>query len=62
MKIKHDDKIWTIWEVTSDQVVRKSLTKEMTFKLKPREFPGGPVAKTPCSRCRGPGFDPWLGN
>ena len=26
------------------------------------DFPGGPVAKTPCSQCRGPGFDPWLGN
>ena len=21
-----------------------------------------PVAKTPCSQCRGPGFDPWSGN
>ena len=26
------------------------------------DFPGGPVAKTPCSQCRGPGFDPWSGN
>ena len=23
-----------------------------------REFPGGPVAKTPCFHCWGPGFDP----
>ena len=22
-------------------------------------FPGGSVAKTPCSQSRGPGFDPW---
>ena len=22
------------------------------------DFPGGPVAKTLCSKCRGPGFDP----
>ena len=22
-------------------------------------FSGGSVAKTPCSQCRGPGFDPW---
>ena len=28
---------------------------------KPREFPGGPVAKTPHSQCRGPGINPWLG-
>ena len=62
MKIKHDRKIWTVWEVTSDQVVRESLTKEKTFKLKPREFLGGPVAKIPRSQCRGPGFNPWLGN
>ena len=27
-----------------------------------REFPGGPVAKTLCSRYRGAGFDPWSGN
>ena len=23
------------------------------------DFPGGPVAETPDSQCRGPGFDPW---
>ena len=27
-----------------------------------RDFPGGPVAKTPCVQCRGRGFDPWWGN
>ena len=27
-----------------------------------RDFPGVPVVKTPCSQCRGHGFDPWLGN
>ena len=26
------------------------------------DFPGGLVAKTLCSQCRGPGFDPWLGS
>ena len=26
------------------------------------DFPGGPVAKTPCSQFWGPGFDPWSGN
>ena len=26
------------------------------------EFPGGSVAKTPSSHCRGPQFNPWLGN
>ena len=27
-----------------------------------RDFPGGPMAKTPCSHCRQPRFDPWSGN
>ena len=26
----------------------------------PMDFPGGPVAKTLCSQCRGPGFTLWL--
>ena len=26
-----------------------------------RDFPGGPVAKTLSSQCRGPRFDPWSG-
>ena len=26
------------------------------------DFPGGPVAKTLHSQCRGPRFDPWSGN
>ena len=26
-----------------------------------RDFPGSPGGKTPCSQCRGPGFDPWSG-
>ena len=31
-------------------------------KLKDRDFPGGPVAKTPHFQCTGCGFDPWWGN
>ena len=27
-----------------------------------RDFSGGPVGKTPRAQCRGPCFDPWLGN
>ena len=26
-----------------------------------RDFPGGPMAKTPCSQCRGQGFNLWSG-
>ena len=31
-------------------------------KEKGREFPGGLVVRTHCFHCRGPGFDPCLGN
>ena len=27
-----------------------------------QDLPGGPVAKTQRSQCRGPGFNPWSGN
>ena len=27
-----------------------------------KDFSGGPVAKTPHSQCRRPGFNPWSGN
>ena len=33
-----------------------------TSKSSSRDFPGGPVAKSPCSQNRDPGFDPWSGN
>ena len=26
-----------------------------------QDFPGDPVAKTPCFQCRGHAFDPWPG-
>ena len=32
-----------------------------SFKGKWWGFPGRPVGKTPCSQCRGPGFDLWSG-
>ena len=31
-------------------------------KLQEGNFPGGPVAKTLCFQCRGPGFNSWSGN
>ena len=33
-----------------------------TIKSSLRDFPGGPVVKTPSSQCTGPGFDPSSGN
>ena len=32
------------------------------MKKKKKDFPGGPVVKTPHFQCRGQVFDPWLGN
>ena len=33
-------------------------TERLTDTFMSWDFPGGPVAKTLCSQCRGPGFDP----
>ena len=34
----------------------------LLFKTKDRDFPDGPVTRTPHSQSRGPRFDPWPGN
>ena len=34
----------------------------ISFLSKTKDSPGGRVAKTLCSQCRGLGFDPWSGN
>ena len=34
----------------------------LSLKIILRDFPGGPVGKTPHSQCRGSGFNPWSGN
>ena len=46
------------------QIASVSLEIEYDFfkKGNVRDFPGGPVVKTPCSHCRGLGFDPSWGN
>ena len=36
--------------------------KRVQKRTNPGDFPGGPVAKTLCSQCRGPGFNAWSGN
>ena len=38
---------------------KNSTVRKQTTQLKVgRDFPGGPVAKTPHSQCRGPRFNP----
>ena len=39
-------------------LVRMAIIKKSTN----RDFPGGPVVKTPSFQCRGHGFNPWSGN
>ena len=37
------------------------LYKTLETSEKVRDFPSGPVAKTPSSQCRRAAFDPWSG-
>ena len=48
-----------IWGVVANE--EEGVTGGSDLKCS-RGFPGGPVGKTPHSQCRGPGFDPRLGN
>ena len=50
---------------------KKSTPKQHQELLAPRscylntisqDFPGSPVVNIPCFKCRGRGFNPWLGN
>ena len=67
VKVQREERAWHFegvalneycWQVTCDG----EGSREMSQKANHRDFPGGPVAKTPRSQCRGPGFDPWSGN
>ena len=42
--------------------IYKHLMQLIIKKTNNSDFPGGTVVKTPCSQCRGPGFDPWPRN
>ena len=57
----------------SNRVLSKRTNKTVKFELKKNHsgpriknaqegLPGDPVAQAPHSQCRGPQFDPWLGN
>ena len=41
---------------------RKAVRDRLALQGGTGDFPGGPVARTLCSQCRGPGFDPWSRN
>ena len=42
--------------------VLTSIKKKSLSKIKIREFPGGPVVRSPSFHCQGLRFDPWSGN
>ena len=50
--------------LNTDRIVdiKNYLFLRYDFEIPFQDFPGGPVAKTLCSQCRGPGFDPSSGN
>ena len=53
-----------IYHVTSNDN-KGNLKKQPHVKILKEDyldFPSGPVARTRCSQCRGPGFDPWSKN
>ena len=41
---------------------RVNIDRHKPYKHTLWDFPSGPEAKTLCSQCRGPGFNPWLWN
>ena len=43
-------------------VVGSSSSFKQTKQKRKRDFPGGPVIRTPCFYCMGPRFDPWSEN
>ena len=45
-----------------DTMILKLIWKIKGSRITKKDFPGGPVVKTPHFQCRGPGFNPWLGN
>ena len=51
-----------IWAVFTGYLMESQLFKREWENIESGDFPGGPVAKIPCSQCRGPRFYPWLGN
>ena len=46
-----------IWKESKCPLMDKWIRKMWSW-----DVPGGPVSKTACFQCRGPGFDPWSGN
>ena len=48
--------------VQTEKLRTQGLLAQVPARSPGRDFPGGPVAKTPHAQCRGPRFHPWSGN
>ena len=49
-------------EVIARTIRQEKEITDIQIKKEVRDFPIGTVVKSPCSQCRGPGFNPWSGN
>ena len=59
---KHVVSTCPVADVNFDHVVKVASAEIPHSKvINCREFPGGPVVRTPCSHCRGPRFNLWSG-
>ena len=53
----------TLWYTAVHSCVPQSVvSNSLAWESQRRDFLGNPVAKTPCFYCKGPRFNPWLGN
>ena len=63
LAVKADSEI-KMFQTKALSIYRSEILAERTSRTLGRRTLGlgGPVAKTPCSQGRGPGFNPWAGN
>ena len=61
-QIKHSWSELSIDRMSQQFIVSSYNGYKSALKRMNRDFPGGPVVKTPLFQCRGRGFNPWSGN
>ena len=57
-----EEKNHVLWHMQTTWSSKFRIHKERIIKTQLWEFPGVPVAETPCFQCRGPRSDLWSGN
>ena len=56
------DLVAIVWLVLKENYPSRKVRMMVIRNVYSKDFPAGPVAKSPCSQYRGLGFDPWSGN